>query len=103
MGFRVLGRRLRGRGFELDLVVSGTEGLMVVEVKGSHCLEAEALLERVDFWKLQRMRRGLGWVRREFGALPVAIGVVGVSFRGVSKGGVPDFTWAVVEAPTTDF
>ncbi len=99
LGFKVLGRRFRGRGFELDLIVTGPDGLMVVEVKGGRVLSSEALLERVDYWKLQRMTRGLGWVRREFGALPVAVMVVGVSVVGASV----DFSWAVVEALTTDF
>ncbi len=103
LGFRVVARRMRGRGFELDLIVAGPDGLVVVEVKGSRTVSADALLERVDYWKLRRMMRGLSGVRREFGAMPVAVIVVGVSVQGLAKGGSAEFSWAVVEALTTDF
>ena len=103
LGFRVVARRMRGRGFELDLIVAGPDGLVMVEVKGSRTVGADALLERVDYWKLRRMMRGLSGVRREFGALPVAVMVVGVSVRGLAKGTSMEFSWAVVEALTTDF
>ena len=102
LGMRVLGRRIRGRGYELDLVVECEDGVVVVEVKGSSRVDSDLDLERVTHEKIRRIRRGFLEVKRRFGVWPCGLMVVGVSKRLASAGQI-EISWAVVEGPTTDF
>ncbi len=52
-GHRVLARRWRGRGGEIDLVLSGHDGLVFVEVKKAKCHAYAA--ERLSMRQLQRI------------------------------------------------
>lgn len=86
LGYRILARRLRTRGGEVDLVAAEGDTLVLVEVKASLAREdgpVRAPSERVDGRKRRRLAGASSALRGgALGGRPHRIDVVAVVFRG---------------------
>ena len=84
LGYRVLARRLRTRGGEVDVVALDGDTLVLVEVKASQGAPADVAASRVGAEKRARLRRAYGTLagRPGIAGRPRRLDVVTVVFDG---------------------
>jgi putative endonuclease len=71
-GYQIIGRNVRSRWGEIDIVASRGADLAFVEVKSWRSLEKESLEQSIGATKQRRIRRTAEWFlsgRRELGGL----------------------------------